>query len=100
MKKFDHVTLLSRYPGNIKPSSSPVSSFHPGTAGASKLYDKPGDLFVSPLSTSSYGLIVSTYEKTIGLSSFKLKFYNEKNIACNLDIAVDPLSHCGPRLIN
>ncbi|KAL5267791.1 hypothetical protein ACHWQZ_G004738 [Mnemiopsis leidyi] len=59
--------------GNIKPSSSPVSSFHPGTAGASKLYDKPGDLFVSPLSTSSYGLIVSTYEKTIEMLHVKGK---------------------------
>ncbi|XP_063686288.1 cilia- and flagella-associated protein 54-like isoform X2 [Bolinopsis microptera] len=59
--------------GNLKPSSSPVSSFHPGTAGASKLYDKPGDLFVSPLSTSSYGIIVSTYEKTIEMLQVKGK---------------------------
>ena len=59
---------MSLHPGNLKPSSSPVSSFHPGTAAAaSKQYDKPGDLFVTPLSPSSYGLIVSTYEKTIGI---------------------------------
>lgn len=55
----------------MKQGSSPVSSFHPGTAGASKLYDKVQDLLVAPLPHSALSTVISSYEKTIGMSQLR-----------------------------